>query len=323
MKKELLITGGAGFIGSHLAKKLISEGHSVTILDNLTTGNKKNIPSEAAFVKADLCSKDFLKKIPQRDYDAILHLAAQSSGEISNEHPEHDLKVNTFGTLQLLNWCKDSDIPRFMYASSMAVYGDIVKSPVLESVPCQPLSFYGISKLSSEQYIQHFSRDGLNTTCFRMFSVYGPGQNLINMKQGMVSIFLAYLLKGEAILVKGSGERFRDFVFIDDVVDAWCSSIDNSHTYGQIYNLASGKKTLVKELVEKEIQIFGFNPASYPVLYHGSTPSDQFGLYADISKIKKETGWRPKVNLDEGLSEMFEWAKKSEHRMALFGSPGR
>lgn len=310
MKKEILITGGAGFIGSHLAKRLLSEGHSVTIIDNLATGSKKNVLSEATFIKADLCNKNVLNKLPSKEYDAVLHLAAQSSGEVSNEQPEHDLKVNTLSTLQLLKWCKDSGIPRFVYASSMAVYGDAAHSPVSESDPCQPLSFYGISKISSEQYVQHFSHEGLDTTCFRMFSVYGPGQSITNMKQGMVSIFLAYLLKGEPIWVKGSGDRFRDFIFIDDVVNAWCSSLDCSRTFGKIYNLATGKKTLVRELVEKEIRIFGSEPATYPVKYEGHTPADQFGLFADISRIREDLAWKPTVSIDAGLKQMFAWAKK-------------
>jgi UDP-glucose 4-epimerase len=310
MKKEILITGGAGFIGSHLARRLLSAGHSVTVIDNLSTGQKKNVPAGATLIRGDLSNKNILKKIPSCEYDAVLHLAAQSSGEVSNEQPEYDLKVNTLSTLQLLKWCKDSGIPRFMYASSMAVYGDNPHLPVAESEPCHPLSFYGISKLSSEQYVDHFSREGLNTTCFRMFSVYGPGQNLTNMKQGMVSIFLAYLLNGEPVWVKGSGDRFRDFIFIDDVVDAWCASLDNPRTFGKIYNLATGKKTLIRELVEKEIRAFGCKPGEYPVKYEGNTPADQFGLYADITKITKDLAWKPSVDLDTGLKQMFAWAKK-------------
>jgi len=310
MTKGVLITGGAGFIGSHLAKRLLSNGHAVTIIDNLVTGSKRNIPAGATFIKADLCNKNVLKKISSNEYDAVLHLAAQSSGELSNEQPEQDLRVNTLSTLQLLKWCKDCGIPRFMYASSMAVYGDSAHSPVVESDMCQPLSFYGISKLSSEHYVQHFSNEGLKTTCFRMFSVYGPGQNLTNMKQGMVSIFLAYLLRGETVWVKGSGDRFRDFIFIDDVVDAWCSSLDCSSTYGKIYNLATGKKTLVRELVEKEIRNFGSDTDIYPVKYEGSTPADQFGLYADISQIREDLAWKPRVGIDNGLKQMIAWAKK-------------
>ena len=314
MKKKVLITGGAGFIGSHIAKRLQETGYEVIVIDNLITGNTNNIPKGVKFIEGDISKQKVISSLPHKDIFAVLHLAAQSSGEISQEKPDFDLKVNTLGTLLLLKWCREHDVPRFIYASSMAVYGDTLHNPVSENITCNPLSFYGISKLSSEHYIQHFTREGLATTCFRMFSVYGPGQNMTNMKQGMASIFLAFLLKGEEIWVKGSKDRFRDFIYIDDVVDVWCSSLKNEKTYGKIYNLATGKKTFVRELVEKEVKYFGFDPETYPVKYEGSTPADQFGLYADISALKQDLNWGPGVSLDNGLKNMISWVKK-EYRI--------
>ena len=311
MRQRILLTGGAGFIGSHIAHRLVTLGHEVTIVDNLSTGTTDNLPSESEFIECDISQKKTFSRISGRPFHTVLHLAAQSSGEISGERPEQDLKVNTMSTLMLLTWCKRNDIPRFMYASSMAVYGNPSRTPVTEHDPCKPLSFYGVSKLASEHYIRCFADAGLKTTCFRMFSVYGPGQNMTNMKQGIVSIFLAYLMKGEEIWVKGSGDRFRDFVYIDDVVDAWCLCLDNPNTFGKMYNLAAGKKTLVRELVEAEIRLFGYDPKTYPVRYEGSTPADQFGLYADISRVRKDTGWQPKIGLDEGLSQIIAWVKKA------------
>lgn len=310
MKNTVIVTGGAGFIGSHIAKRLIETGYDVVVIDNLHTGTADNLPHGVEFIEGDLSQKKCLSTLPGEDVYAVLHLAAQSSGEVSNEKPELDLQVNTLSTLRLLQWCKSHHVPRFMYASSMAVYGNVVKNPVSETQICNPLSFYGISKLSSEHYIQHFGQEGLATTCFRMFSVYGPGQNMTNMKQGMVSIFLAYLLRGEEIWVKGSGGRFRDFIYIDDVVDVWCSSLKNDKTYGKIYNLATGKKTTVGELVQKEIELYGLDPKTCPVRFEGSTPADQFGLFADISLIKRDLGWEPDISLDEGLKKMIAWVKK-------------
>ncbi|MGE5832790.1 MAG: NAD-dependent epimerase/dehydratase family protein, partial [Methanomicrobiales archaeon] len=256
-KRHLLVTGGAGFIGSHLARRCLSLGHEVTVIDNLATGQRGNVPPGAAFIEGDISDEATLDRIPPGRIDAVLHLAAQSSGEISDERPDLDLRVNTLGTLLLLSFCRRRGIPRFLYASSMAVYGDPPRNPVSEEVPCHPLSFYGISKRASELYIDHFGRAGLATTCFRMFSVYGPGQDLSNLKQGMVSIFLAYLLEGKPIHVKGSGDRFRDFVYIDDVVEAWIRALDQPATYGKVYNLATGVRTLVRELVREEIRAFG------------------------------------------------------------------
>jgi UDP-glucose 4-epimerase len=311
MTHRILVTGGAGFIGSHLAKRLLTLGYDVTIVDNLSTGSDANIPDGADFIRCDVSQRRMFSLLSGRQYDGVFHLAAQSSGEVSSERPELDLKVNTMSTLMLLSWCRKHNVPRFLYASSMAVYGNPSRNPVSENEPCRPLSFYGVSKLASENYIGCFSRDGLKTTIFRMFSVYGPGQNMTNMKQGIVSIFLAYLLDGKEVWVKGSGDRFRDFIYIDDVADAWCSSLEDPRTYGRTYNLATGKKTLVRTLVEKEIKACGKNPLEYPVRYEGSTPADQFGLFADITRLRKDTGFTPKIDLDEGLSKMVAWVTQN------------
>jgi len=310
MGGKILITGGAGFIGSHLAKRLLDTGYEVAIIDNLSTGNASNIPSSADFIESDISKKKTYKTISGQKFSYVLHLAAQSSGEISDEKPELDLEVNTLGTLLLLRWCMKERISRFLYASSMAVYGNALKNPVTELDPCHPLSFYGISKFSSEQYIHHFSNKGLNTTVFRMFSVYGPGQNMGNLKQGMISIFMAYLMKNEEIWVKGSKDRFRDFIYIDDVIDAWISAMDNPATYGQTYNLATGKKTFIHQLINEEIKSFNLNPDTYPVKYEGSTPADQFGLFADITKIRSDLDWVPKTDLKTGLTHMADWVRK-------------
>jgi UDP-glucose 4-epimerase len=309
MQKRILITGGAGFIGSHLARRCIIDGHEVTVLDNLSSGGASNIPRGADFIEADLADPDMSGLLPARGYDVIMHLAAQSSGEVSQEQPDLDLAVNTLGTLRLLRWSLQHHTPRFLYASSMAIYGNPARVPVTEGDPCIPLSFYGISKLASEHYIRHFRNEGLRTTIFRMFSVYGPGQDMENLKQGMVSIFLAYLSRNEEILVRGDRHRFRDFIFIDDVVKAWVTAMDRPATHGRTYNLATGVKTCVHELVEAEIRLYGRDPTTYPVRYEGTTPSDQFGLYADISALRRDLGWSPEIGLGEGLKRMISWVK--------------
>ncbi|HVN73475.1 MAG TPA: NAD-dependent epimerase/dehydratase family protein [Methanoregula sp.] len=307
---SVLVTGGAGFIGSHIARRLLDTGYDVTILDNMATGEEGKIPDGAKFIGCDISRKKTYRDLGDRTFSCVLHLAAQSSGEISNERPEFDLEVNTLGTLLLLRWCMKQKIPRFLYASSMAVYGDTEKNPVAETDPCAPLSFYGISKFASEQYIRHFAAKGLKTTIFRMFSVYGPGQNMANMKQGMVSIFMAYLMKNEEIWVKGSRDRFRDFVYIDDVAEAWIAAVDNPASYGKTYNLATGRKTHVHELITEEIKTFRQDPMTYPVRYEGTTPADQFGLYADITRIRSDLGWEPKTDLRIGLERMAGWVQK-------------
>ena len=304
-----LVTGAAGFIGSYIAKRLLDRGDTVVTLDNITTGFESNIPKGCILVEGDISDPKTFHQIPKGRYDAALHLAAQSSGEISHEVPGIDINTNALGTLNLLNWCQSEGVSRFLHASSMAIYGLTEHMPVVETQVLDPYSFYGISKQASEQFVKHFSKHGLDTTIFRMFNVYGPVQNLSNMKQGMVSIYLAYLINEEPILVKGSLDRFRDFIFIDDVVDAWIAALDNSKSYGRIYNLASGQKTLVRDMIPDLIRACGYDPETYPVEHGEGTPGDQFGIYADISAISTDLGWKPRIDMPEGLRKMASWAK--------------
>ena len=162
--------------------------------------------------------------------------------------------------------------------------------------------------MSAEAYIKLYQTMGINTTIFRLFNVYGPGQNLDNKIQGMASIYLSYMLEGTPIIVRGSKDRFRDFIYIDDVVDVWLKSFDNPVTYGKLYNLASGEKTRVEDLIVILKSSFGNN--GYPVEYRNGTPGDQFGIAADISRIMKELKWRPKTNLHSGLNKMVDFEKK-------------
>jgi UDP-glucose 4-epimerase len=309
---KYLVTGAAGFIGAAIARELVARGDQVYIIDNLVTGYRENVPRDAEFLKLDLSEQETFKKLPRVQFDAVLHLAAQSSGEISYEKPAYDLMTNTLGTLLLLNWCKENRVKRFVYASSMSVYGDVKDEPICEDRSCSPQSFYGITKQASENYIRLFSDQGMKTTIFRMFNVYGPGQNLANMKQGMVSIYLAYVLRQQPIAVRGSKERFRDFIYIDDVVSAWLSALHESRTFGQIYNLASGRKTYVWELIEALLKTFGYDTTHYPVQYGAPTPGDQLGIYADVTKLKLDLGWSPRVDLSDGLRRMVDWARSSK-----------
>lgn len=304
-----MVTGGGGFIGSHIARALWERGDEVVVLDNLSTGLAANVPTEAQFVKGDITRRESLELIPRAHFDAVLHLAAQSSGEISHEDPVHDLHTNALGTLSLLEWCRGHGVSRFLYASSMAIYGLTDQLPVREDQNLDPYSFYGISKQAAEQYVRHYAKQGMDTTILRMFNVYGPGQDLGNLKQGMVSIYLAYLAQGEPILVKGSLDRFRDFIYIDDVVDAWLKCLCNPNSYRRVYNLGSGKKTLVRELLPQLIRAWGQDPSAYPIEERGGTPGDQFGIYPDVTSLRRDTGWEPNVSLADGLSRMTSWAK--------------
>ncbi|MFQ5872481.1 MAG: NAD-dependent epimerase/dehydratase family protein [Dehalococcoidia bacterium] len=318
--KRILVTGGAGFIGSHLARRLVERGDQVTIVDNLSTGSRDNLPPGTSLLYLDLSSPAFVAALPRKPFDAVCHLAAQSSGEVSHEDPLYDIRVNTISTLLLTRWCRAQGVGRLLYGSSMAVYGEPEHLPIREEHPCHPLSYYGVSKVTSEHYLWLAQQDGLSTTALRMFSVYGPGQNLGNLKQGMVSIYLAYLLRGEPIVVKGSMERFRDFIYIDDVVDGWLTALERPEADEGVFNLASGAPTTVQQLLDQLIQAFGEDPSSYPVHQESPTPGDQFGIYADISRISTDLAWIPRIGLAEGLEHMIKWAMaRQAGRAAMTG----
>jgi UDP-glucose 4-epimerase len=169
------------------------------------------------------------------------------------------------------------------------------------------LSFYGISKKSAEEYVSYFHRHGLDTTVFRMFSVYGPGQDLMNMQQGMLSIYLKFVIDGLPIRVTGSRDRFRDFIFIDDVTDAWVSVLNSPASSGRTYNLGTGVKTHVWEIISTILAVTG-QDGNYPVEYGKTGKDDQMGLIANMDRICNDLNWRPKWSLSDGLTEMIRWA---------------
>lgn len=311
MPRSALVTGGAGFIGSHLARRLVAEGWRVHVVDNLSTGSRDNVPDGTVFRELDLSREESMAGLPDEPIDAVFHLAAQSSGEISFDDPAYDLRANCLSTLLLLDWCARRGTERFMYTSSMSVYGDGGEQAVAESVPPAPKSHYGVGKMASERYCAIYgAQRGLATTSLRLFNVYGPGQNLANLRQGMVSIYLAYLLQSKTLPVKGSPERYRDFVFIEDVVDAYMACLDEPASHGKAFNVAFGRRTLVRELVRALLEAMGLDPDTYPVEYAGSTPGDTFGIFADVSAIAADVGWRPKVPLEDGLERMVAWARQ-------------
>ncbi len=300
-----IVTGAAGFIGSALAKKLISLGNNVVTIDNLSTGYKSNVPNEAIFLEANCQNSRVYEKLPNYKYDAIFHIAGQSSAEISFDNPSYDLKSNTESTLLLLKYAIKTGCKRLIFASSMSVYGLTPDKAISETNPTLPVSCYGISKLASEHYLRVFQNHGVNTTSLRLFNVYGPGQNVKNLRQGMVSIFLAQLLNDNFIHVKGSPHRYRDFIYIDDVVDAFLSCLNNNNSYGKIINIGTGRRVTIGELVSS---INALNGNKAKVKYKGNTIGDVHGNYADISLARNLLSFTPKVPLEKGLKKLYSWA---------------
>ncbi|MEK7555182.1 MAG: NAD-dependent epimerase/dehydratase family protein [Patescibacteria group bacterium] len=307
--KTYLVTGVAGFIPSAIARRLIKDGHTVIGIDNFATGYKSNIPPEVKFFEIDVSEAAQLEQLNDFKIDAVFHLAAQSSGEISFYDPPKDLRSNALGTLNMLEYARKQKIGRFLYASSMAVYGDTPDTPILITENAHPKSYYGISKLAGEYYVDAFS-DRMNTTSFRMFNVYGPGQDMENIRQGMASIYLYYFMKGEPITVKGSKDRSRDFIYIDDVAAAWAGAVEEPKTFGKKYNLGSGRKTTVEELLRLMAKIWG--EPNHPITYAEGTPKDIFCSYADINELLRDLKWKPEVNLEKGLELFITWVKQKQ-----------
>lgn len=300
-----LVTGGAGFIGAAVAHRLLAAGHEVVIIDNLSTGFRCNVPAGATFVEGDCQDTALYERLPQRSYAAIFHIAGQSSGEISFDDPVYDLQTNTQSTLLLLQFAKRVGCRRLVYASTMSVYGDQPDTPVAEDAPTIPKSFYGVGKLASEHYLRIYRQYGIESAALRLFNVYGPGQNMDNLRQGMVSIYLAQALKNRHIHVKGSADRFRDFVYIDDVVGAFLRFETQALGEHQIFNIGTGVRTTVRDLVER-IQLS--LPFAVDVRYEGNTPGDMFGIRADSSRAHRDAGWAAQVDLAAGLQRMIDWA---------------
>ena len=296
-KTKVLVTGAAGFIGSKICIKLFELGFKVIAVDDLSSGNIKNLPSKIKLYKLDLSIIANFKKIPK--CQLILHLAGQSSGEKSFDSPMTDLEKNTHTTLNLINYGIQNQSQKIIFASSMSVYGNIPLNKFTENSSLKPVSCYGVSKLTSEKYLQVFSKK-LPYVIFRMFNVYGAGQNMKDLRQGMVSIYLSQALNKNEVIVKGSLNRIRDFVHIEDVVNIWVISV-LKNIKNEIFNLGTGKSTKVSELLNKIYKLTGKKRTK--VLK--STTGDQINSASNNSKLMKTFKYKNFIDLDEGLRKFY------------------
>jgi UDP-glucose 4-epimerase len=314
MMRRILVTGGAGFIGSHIVAKLIKRGFSIVVIDNESTGKRANVHPEAKFIAGDVRNPADLAPIFGEGVDAVLHIAGQASIRLSFSNPTADLNVNTLGTINVLQQCIEHHVPRLIFASSMTIYGNTGITPTPETTAPDPVSYYAITKYAAERYVHTTvqRRDlgfDFNVTSMRMFNVYGAGQSLTNAYQGVFAIFIGNVLRGEPIKIHADGEQSRDFVHIDDVTRAWVDAIDNPASYGQVINIGTGKPTSVNTLADVVLSAFGYTRASYPVEYHPAQPGDMRHSAADIRQAKTLLGWSPQVDLDDGMRTTIEWAR--------------
>jgi UDP-glucose 4-epimerase len=308
-----LVTGGAGFIGSAIAKKLLEQNHQVYIIDNLRTGYLEKVPNDAIFINGDFSKDEVIAKLNDTKFDAIFHIGGQSSGEISFEDPEYDLNTNALSTLKLLQYCVKTECKKFIYASTMSVYGEQEgKEQFSETDNTNPKSFYAVGKLASEKYMNIFFKQfGIDYVSLRYFNVYGPGQNLENLKQGMVSIYLKQFLDDsfKEVTVKGDLNRFRDLIYIDDVVNITIESSKNDKFTNKIINVGTGKKTTVKEILTL---IQKYTNSKKEITISSGTPGDQFGIFAD-NKLLLSIYHKPLISFENGLKNMIKWIKEDNN----------
>ncbi len=312
---RVLVTGGAGFIGSHVVDQLVTRGFDAVVLDNLSTGARAYLNPQAQFVHGDVRNPADLAPIFAGGLDAVLHIAGQASIRLSFQDPTADLNVNTLGTINLLQQCVAHHVPRLIFASSMTIYGSPALVPTPETAPPDPVSYYGITKYAAERYVHLTAqrRDldfAFNVTSLRMFNVYGERQSLINAYQGVFAIFMGNLLRGEPITIHSDGEQSRDFVHVRDVARLWVDAIDQPASYGQVINVGTGKPTSVNRLCDQVLQSFGCTRADYPVLYRPAQLGDVRVSAADIRRARELLGWSPQVEFEQGMAETIAWARQ-------------
>jgi len=312
---RILVTGGAGFIGSHQVDRLLHEGFQVTVIDDLSTGQAGNINrhknrKEFNFIKGDIRDFKLVKKI-MKDVDAVFHEAALTSVALSVEDPILTNDINVTGTLNLLKACSDHHVKRFMFASSAAIYGDTPLTQKREDMTPNPTSPYGASKLAAENYVKLFHElYGLETVILRYFNVYGPRQNFSTngSEGGVIAIFLNRMLKNAPPVIHGDGKQTRDFVHVQDIVEANMLALNNKAAAGEVFNIATGKKASVNQVTDTMKEIL--NRKSLETIHAAPRPGDIRHIYADISKAEKVLGFHPKTPLKEGLVALVDWYVK-------------
>jgi len=306
--KKALITGGAGFIGSHLVDRLIEDGFSVVVVDNLSTGDKKNLNPKAKFYKLDICSPKLVDVFKKEKPEYVFHLAAQIDVRKSVEDPISSASTNILGSLNLLECSRVFNIKKFIFTSTGgAIYGDANIIPTPESYTEEPLSPYGIEKLSIDKYLNYYHNIfKLSYISLRLGNVYGPRQNSKG-EAGVVAIFCDNMLQGKKPILYGSGKNTRDFVFVADVVNALFLAMKSSKT--GVYNIGTGKETNINQIL-KNLKML-IDPKCKEIREQAKK-GEQKRSCLDNRKAKRDLGWKPKYDLEKGLEETVNCFKNEE-----------
>ncbi|MCW4004824.1 MAG: SDR family NAD(P)-dependent oxidoreductase [Candidatus Bathyarchaeota archaeon] len=305
VEKKILVTGGAGFIGSHLVDRLVAEGYFVRIIDDLSSGKIENIQhhlhtNRVDFVKGDIRDVSLVRK-NVAGIDFVVHLAAIISVPFSVENPELTFDVNLHGTLNLLRSCAEEGVGKFVFISSCAVYGDPEVNPVTEDIKTNPISPYADSKLIGERYcLSFYERQLLKTVVLRFFNVYGSRQG-VNDYSGVITRFISRVKKKEPLIIYGDGSQTRDFVNVNDIVDAILAAMKSEKAEGEVFNIGSGKSTSINELAKSVLEL---SNVDVEIKYENHRAGDIKHSLADISKARKLLDYEPKVSLKDGLREL-------------------
>jgi UDP-glucose 4-epimerase len=306
---KILVTGGAGFIGSHLAEALVAQGHMVHVLDSLYSGLVANVPPAATFVQLDIQDPEIDALFARERYDVVFHEAAQMDVRLSVADPAFDARVNILGTINLLEASRKYGVRKFIFASSGgAGYGEQEAFPADENHPIRPLSPYGITKVSVERYLFYYHEVfGLPYISLRYANVYGPRQNP-HGEAGVVSIFCTKMLEGQQPVIYGDGGQTRDFVYVGDVISANLLALDYAGT--GCFNVGTGIETSINEVFDVLNELLG---GAYERKHADAKAGEQRRSVLDCQLITREMGWQPTLSFAEGMAHTLDWFRQQTH----------
>src|SRR3989344_1699027 len=303
---KCLVTGGAGFLGSHIVDHLCQKGHKVAVIDNLASGRKEHVPKGVLLYKNNVEDEEIFKIFAKEKPDVVFHCAAHIEARESVKDVAFDAKVNILGSLNILEACRKVGVKKIIFASSGGeVYGDVKEMPAREEFLPLPVSPYGVAKYAAEKYLYSYSKlFGISFVALRYGNIYGPRQSPYK-ESGVVAIFTKRMQSGEPIMIHGDGSQTKDYIYIQDAVLAATLAMEKD-TQG-VVNIASGKETSVMEIYTTLKEIMGFSNR----VLHIELPVEGFvkHTYLSIEKAKKELGWEPVVSLREGIEKTVEWFK--------------